>query len=125
MSAHVFFIVALIRLGPAVPVILSFAVIGASASYFIYLFKHIGDIRVPVFFYLAIISIMVILSGGLLNKGPEIFIGAVLFYFSDAVLAYVKFVGKNRMLDLFALALYFIAQGIIFRGMSEIYRALN
>jgi uncharacterized membrane protein YhhN len=66
------------------------------------------DLVVPVLAYMAVISTMVVFSFG---RGAALgIIGALLFYCSDAILAWNRFVTPSRLLQVAVMVTYHLAQ---------------
>lgn len=94
------------------------------AGLFIYLQPHLGNMQYPVLIYAVIISIMAIMAVSRFGRVnlfsfEIIFYGAVLFLFSDNMLAYNKFVGTLPNAGLIIMASYMIAQYLIVLGSIE------
>lgn len=94
------------------------------AGLFIYLRPHLGNMQYPVLIYAVIISVMAIMAVsrfGHVNlfSFEIIFYGAVLFLFSDSILAYNKFVEPLPNAGLIIMASYMIAQYLIVLGSIE------
>jgi uncharacterized membrane protein YhhN len=77
--------------------------------------ENLGKFKLPVILYLLIISTMVALG---YNNSGIMFAGALLFYFSDALLAWNKFVKQNSFVDFFSISAYYLAQLILFYGFT-------
>jgi uncharacterized membrane protein YhhN len=76
-----------------------------------------GEMRGPVFVYALVISVMVIAAmgasrspGAALGLSPLVFLGAVLFYISDAALALTLFYRPFRWAPLVTLGVYWLGQ---------------
>ena len=87
------------------------------------LLPHLGRMRVPVFFYVSVISAMVWMAWeGLLQLGgygPALAaLGAVLFLFSDAALAWNRFRGEFRSADAIVLSTYYLSLFLIALSVS-------
>lgn len=66
------------------------------------------DLVVPVLAYMAVISVMVVFSFG---RGVALgIVGALLFYASDAILAWNRFVSPSRTLQIAVMVTYHLAQ---------------
>ncbi len=88
-----------------------------SFSYYaIALKNNAGEMKLPVVVYLAVISVMLFVASAFANVAPAVFSGAILFYVSDALLAYGKFVRKFRIIDLLSLSAYYTGEYLIFSG---------
>jgi uncharacterized membrane protein YhhN len=91
-----------------------------SGSVFLWLRPHLGGMKIPVFFYVVIISLMVVgawallIDGGLPVKSRiVIFTGALLFYFSDIFVARDRFLKKEFLNRLIGLPLYYAGQFLL------------
>ncbi|MBN2178245.1 MAG: lysoplasmalogenase [Deltaproteobacteria bacterium] len=91
-----------------------------SGSVFLWLRPHLGGMKVPVFFYVVIISLMVIgawsliIDGGLpIESRIVIFAGALLFYVSDIFVARDRFLKKEFLNRLIGLPLYYAGQFLL------------
>ncbi len=116
--AHLFYLVAfqapLTLGGPAGLVALGLAVVGL--PYFWFLRRGVIEsggkgLLLPVFLYLSVISVMVWRAFG--TGQPLLIAGALLFYLSDAILAWARFIRFHRLADLGVMSTYFAAQYLI------------
>lgn len=74
--------------------------------------------RLPMFFaYGTLLCAMMALA---FSRSPVLFIGALLFTFSDATLAYLIFIRRNVRLDYISLAAYYLGQFLI--GLSVVIK---
>lgn len=94
------------------------------AGLFIYLKPHLGNMQIPVLIYVIIISIMAMMAVSRFGRVnlfsfEIIFYGAVLFLFSDSMLAYNKFVEPLPNAGLVIMASYMLAQYLIVLGTIE------
>jgi len=73
-----------------------------------------GDLLIPVYAYMAVISLMVALSFGARGAGASwwLVVGALLFYCSDLFVARARFVTESPINGLIGLPLYFGAQWV-------------
>ncbi len=86
----------------------------SSFYYFFILRKHLeSKLKLPVLLYLAVISAMVILSANFTASVALLFLGSILFYLSDALLAFGKFVKKDLAIETISLSIYYIGQFLI------------
>jgi uncharacterized membrane protein YhhN len=119
LAAHVFYILAF-KPGPGRPVsiglLVPFMVFGLLM--FRLLAPSLGGLKLPVFIYIAAISVMAwlaafrfVYAGG--TKPLLAFVGAVLFLVSDSVLAYDRFAKKIGPAQIIILGTYFPAQLLI------------
>lgn len=94
------------------------------AGLFIYMRPHLGVLQIPVLIYAIVISLMAMMAVsrfGRVNRFSfeMIFYGAVLFLFSDSMLAYNKFVQPLPHAGLIIMASYMLAQYLIVLGSIE------
>lgn len=93
-------------------------------SLFINLKPHLGTMQIPVLIYAIIISIMAMMAVSRFGRVnlfsfEIIFYGAVLFLFSDSMLAYNKFIEPLPNAGLIIMASYMLAQYFIVLGSIE------
>jgi uncharacterized membrane protein YhhN len=89
------------------------------AGLFLYMRPHLGKMQVPVILYILVISFMVNRAEALFGTGAVtdlqawmIMAGAVLFYISDVILAYARYVNPFRT-NRISLAFYYAGQFLI------------
>ncbi len=92
-----------------------------SLSYYTWIRDSLNELRIPVMAYMFVISIMAILAGYRYRRVNlvsfrHVYIGAIFFVISDAILAYNKFVGALPTGSLLIMATYMIAQYLITMG---------
>jgi uncharacterized membrane protein YhhN len=92
-------------------------------SYF-FLMPDFGSLQIPVIIYAFVISFMLVMAvnrkGRVKNQSYQfIFYGALLFFISDAILAYDKFVEPIKLAGVFIMATYTVAQFLITIGAIE------
>ncbi len=87
---------------------------------FLWLKPHLGSMKLPVLFYIIVISLMVcgawtVIGDANLSRSGRIlvFAGAVLFYFSDLFVARQRFIKKTYRNRLFGLPLYYLGQYLL------------
>jgi uncharacterized membrane protein YhhN len=92
----------------------------AGVIVFLWLKTNLGSMKVPVLFYILVISLMVVGGGtvmgdtGINGKGRLlVFAGALLFYISDLFVARNRFLKKEFVNRLFGLPLYYSGQFLI------------
>ena len=75
----------------------------------------LGGMRIPVYAYMAVITVMVALSAGAVGNGgtPLMIIGAVLFYVSDVFVARERFITSDGWNRLIGLPIYYGGQLIL------------
>lgn len=81
----------------------------------LWLSPYLTEMRVPVYAYVVIISIMVALSAGAVGRGGTalMLIGAVLFYISDLTVARDRFVRSAPLNRYLGLPLYYAGQVVL------------
>jgi uncharacterized membrane protein YhhN len=122
LSAHAAYCVAFVLFGTnaafaAVAAVL-FAVLGAPLSR--WLMPHVrGAMRTPVIAYMMTITAMVTLAASAVGAGasPLLFVGAVLFYLSDILVARERFVSPHRINGLVGLPQYYAGQLLLIAGL--------
>ncbi len=119
LLAHLFFIALFIEHKSNPNVFVGIIVIVIGLFYFGYLKKYLGKFLFPVLLYLTVITLMVIFAIGI-NSGNRsiIGVGAGLFFISDGVLAFNKFVKKFKLADAIVLLTYYLAQLLLIYGIS-------
>ena len=77
--------------------------------------SHLGSMRIPVYAYIVIISIMVALAAGAWGRGATtlVIVGAIIFYVSDIFVARDRFVTPSPWNGYLGLPLYYIAQMLL------------
>jgi uncharacterized membrane protein YhhN len=122
LLGHVLYIFAFFTEGPISPMtwIGAVFVLITSTLVFYWLKPHLGSMKIPVFLYVVVISIMVcgaisVLGNPQLNVSGRaaVFIGATLFYFSDILVARDQFIKKEFSNRLFGLPLYYSGQFLL------------
>ena len=112
--AHVAYAAAFIAVGISPLWALAAAVVLAvpAAVMLRWLHPHLGDLRNPVYAYMAVISVMVALAAGAAVNGVSwtVPVGAVLFYVSDIFVARDRFVTPSPLNQRIGLPLYYAAQ---------------
>lgn len=124
LIAHIFYIVCFNRLRLVIPQQLRWWIIPPVMIYYctliFILFPHLGDMKLPVLIYGAVISSMFYVALHLLfGKGiylKWIVLGAVLFVVSDSLLALNKFYSPFKYAGVFIMLTYGLAQYFITRG---------
>ncbi len=112
--AHVTYAAAFVALGVSVPGTLGAVVLLAVPATLLlrWLHPHLGDMRIPVYAYVAVISVMTALAGGAAMDDTtwSVPVGAVLFYLSDIFVARDRFVTPSPINERIGLPLYYAAQ---------------
>lgn len=77
--------------------------------------KSIGKFKYPVLIYSCVLVLMLALAVNIFVSDLNywIFFGAVLFFISDLVLAYNKFIRQIKFAHVFILSTYFCAQTLL------------
>ena len=95
-------------------------VIGVSAAVLVWLWPHLGNMRLPVLFYVVVITVMAAGAWAVyrnyscaLNGPLLILAGAVLFYLSDLFVAINRFVKAGFINRLIGLPLYYLGQFLL------------
>jgi uncharacterized membrane protein YhhN len=107
LLAHVAYSIAFARVTHPSPA-LALLVLAATGAALRWLWKGLGDMRVPVVAYCAVISVMLWLALGVAR--PEVRAGALLFYASDLLVARDRFVKPGIANRLVGLPLYYTGQ---------------
>lgn len=91
-----------------------------SGSVFLWLRPHLGGMTIPVFFYVVVISVMVVGAWSILIESSlpgqgriVIFTGALLFYVSDIFVARDRFYKKEFLNRSIGLPLYYAGQFLL------------
>jgi uncharacterized membrane protein YhhN len=122
LLGHICYVLGFLSVGGLTPWMVLGAVLTGPPSIFIYrwLRPHLDDMRVPVLFYVVIISVMVAGAFALWGRGPisitgrfMVLIGAVCFYASDVFVARDRFIAKDFINRFFGLPLYYGAQFLL------------
>jgi alkenylglycerophosphocholine/alkenylglycerophosphoethanolamine hydrolase len=119
LIAHLFYLSLFIKSesnpNPIIGVIMTIIAV----FYFGYLKKYLGKYLYPVFLYLTVILLMVIFAAGI-NNGNRVIIstGAILFFISDGILAFNKFIKQFNLADFLVLSTYYTAQLLLVWGLS-------
>lgn len=81
----------------------------------LWLSPYLTEMRLPVYAYIVIISIMVALSAGAVGRGGAalMMVGAVLFYISDLMVARDRFVRAEPLNRYLGLPLYYTGQVLL------------
>lgn len=125
LLGHIFFAVAFLVHGVDLKWIAAVVPAQAVVIYLIlrWLGDGPGDLQIPVYAYIAVISAMVALSFGAKGRGATWWVvaGAVLFYVSDIFVARQRFVSPGPVNGLIGLPLYFAAQ-VVFAYTCKLVR---
>ncbi len=87
-----------------------------------WLTPHLGSMRIPVYAYMAIITVMVTLAAGTWGRGATalILVGAILFYLSDLFVARGRFVTPSPWNRHLGLPLYYVAQMLLALSIQKV-----
>jgi uncharacterized membrane protein YhhN len=103
---------------------LAFPVILGGTGLVVVLYPHLGDLKIPVLVYAAVLTTMVL--SALFRYGRTtrtsfwpVFTGAVLFMTSDAILAINKFLDPISNAGLYIMVTYMAAQFLIVHGILK------
>jgi len=115
--AHLCYITAFISIIEGVHWWLLIPWITSGIGFVYYIFPRLGRQKIPVIAYVVIILIMVWLASEVFYQVPQIgtrivFTGAILFAFSDLILALNKFQGGFKSARAISLTAYFMAQAL-------------
>ena len=123
--AHVAYVVAFTHTTEvAFNVLLLVALIAYAGLLIAILNKHLGKLRLPVYAYAAVLTLMVLTSYSymqvsMLELSAYAFVGALFFMASDSVLAYRRFVHDYPWSQPTILATYYIAQSLIVMSITN------
>jgi uncharacterized membrane protein YhhN len=106
---------------------LAFPIILAGSGLVVILYPSLGELKIPVIIYAAVLSMMVLQAlfrFGRTNTASfwMIFTGAVFFMISDSVLAIDKFLKPISNADFLIMLTYITAQYLIVRGLVKHYQ---
>lgn len=103
---------------------LSFPIILAGTGLVVILYPVLGNLRIPVMVYAAVITTMVLVALFRYGRSSSqsfwlVFLGAVCFMISDSVLAINKFLAPVDNAGLYIMSTYMAAQFLIVRGILK------
>ena len=119
LVGHVFYVLAFLTVAGmnGVAIIGTFLTIGVSAGVYKWLKPHLGSMKIPVIFYILVISAMlcgawaILGETGLVRPGRMlVFVGALSFYVSDLFVARDRFLKDAFLNRLLGLPLYYAGQ---------------
>jgi uncharacterized membrane protein YhhN len=122
LLGHVCYVFAFFHVSQVSTLVWLIAVISSAFSVFVFIWlkPHLGSMMIPVIVYITVITGMVIAAGSVLldtslpcNARLIVFIGALLFYFSDIFVARNRFLEKAFINRLFGLPLYYSGQFLL------------
>lgn len=122
LIGHVFYVAAFIAVAGlnTLTFIGTLLTLGVSIGVYIWLKPHLGAMKVPVIFYIVVISVMLcgawsILGEAALTKPGRllVFTGALSFYLSDLLVARDRFLKQELSNRLIGLPLYYAGQFLI------------
>ncbi|MFN8396129.1 MAG: lysoplasmalogenase [Bacteroidia bacterium] len=89
------------------------AILAFSIAMAVWLAPNLGEMQIPVFAYLFVITCMAISAGMSKETRPILLLGAVIFMASDSIIAVSKFVGEVWGAKYWVMLTYYVAQGLI------------
>lgn len=95
--------------------LVSLVVVLIAVAFNVQFFNDFGDFQIPVIVYSAAICIMVVMAV-LQELSDLIRYGAILFMFSDLLLAYNKFIQSEEYFDILVMLSYGLGQLLIVKG---------
>ena len=119
LVGHVFYVLAFLTVAGmnGVAIIGTFLTIGVSAGVYKWLKPHLGSMKIPVIFYILVISAMLCGAWAILGEPALarpgrllVFIGALSFYISDLFVARNRFLKDAFLNRLLGLPLYYAGQ---------------
>lgn len=110
LLGHMFYVFGFYMMGGLPSLSLLILVLATGVVYFLFIKKFLGKDKFAVFLYVLAICTMVAFSS---SVNVLTFSGAVLFFLSDAILAFDKYVRKVPSRDLLVLSTYFAGQLLI------------
>ena len=119
LVAHVLYVIAFARdfefsMGN-LPLMIVWTVFAVAMA--VVLFPKLGEMRIPVFVYIAVILTMVVMATGWQGDRPWLLLaGAVLFMLSDSMIAVDKFLTPISWSRYFIMATYYAGQFMICRA---------
>ena len=81
----------------------------------VFLFPYLKEMKIPVFIYAVVISVM--MYSALKTHNRNLIIGALFFLISDTLLSFYMFFQPLIMLNLLVMTTYILAQWFLVRGM--------
>lgn len=122
LIGHAFYVVAFLNVAglSSFAFIGTILTLGTSAGVYKWLKPHLGDMKVPVLFYIIVISVMLCSAWAILGESDLtksgrllVFTGALSFYASDLFVARDRFLKEEFMNRLIGLPLYYIGQFLL------------
>ncbi|WP_448377205.1 lysoplasmalogenase [Fervidobacterium sp.] len=110
LLGHMFYISGFLEMGSRPSWIFAVFLLLFGLSYFLFIQNSLGRERIPVLIYVIVISLMVIFAS---STNSPAFPGAILFFISDMLLAYDKYVKRLPNRDFLVLTTYFVGQFLI------------
>ena len=116
LLAHVFYIISFKKkvqhqIWKFWPIILSLY----ASILLVFLFPYLKEMKIPVFIYAVVISVM--MYNALKTHNRNLMIGALFFLISDTLLSFYMFFQPLIMLNLLVMTTYILAQWFLVRGM--------
>ena len=102
----------------------AFPIILSGTGLVVILYSHLGDLKIPVLVYAAVLTYMVVVAlfrYGKTNAGSfaMVFGGAILFMMSDSLIAINKFLEPITQANLWVMLTYISAQFLIAKGLIK------
>jgi len=129
LIAHIFYTIAFVKckdVNHEIPIVKKYPLFGIGflaigAGVFIKIKDNLGDMEIPVLVYIAAIILMGVMALNRYNKVEKdsfwlILLGALLFIFSDSIIAFNKFNGYIPNARVYIMTCYILAQYLITRG---------
>ncbi|MGQ9855184.1 MAG: lysoplasmalogenase [Fervidobacterium sp.] len=110
LVGHVFYIFSFHSNGGFPNVLILVFVLGIGVAYYFFIQNKLGKDKIPVLIYVIVISTMLAFSS---SMSRLTFFGASLFFVSDVILAYDKYVKSIPLRDFLILSTYFSGQVLI------------
>jgi alkenylglycerophosphocholine hydrolase len=122
LVAHVFYIFAFLKKDNRSKLISCLPFYLYGALFFLFLRNYLGDMSIPVLFYMLIITTMLWRSFVQRNSDNEskwAFYGAILFTISDSMIAFAKFYEPFFLSSFFIMLTYWGGQFLIYRSTTN------
>ncbi len=126
LAAHLFFIMAFFRRKIEKAFFPAIMLSAFSAIYYLFLYPYLGDMAVPVFIYISVITFMVWCAAAqrkFNSLAKYATLGALFFMLSDSLLAFTKFYHPISYSGYFTILTYWTAQYLIFYSTQDIKQA--
>ncbi len=97
------------------------AAVGFGAAMLAWMWDGLGDFRVPVTVYVAVLVSMTVLAAGVGAGIGRVFVGAALFMLADSLIGVNRFVTEFEHAERIIVAIYTTGQYLIFTGALAVY----